>query len=711
MINALAWTLIHFLWEGALIALALTVALSVFRSARIRYGLACAALLAMLCAFGITLERLRPHTPVATTGPGRLQLAWDFSPAFDKTSAPQLPPKDPLRWLVPLWMLGAGICCLRSFAGWLAAQRLRRTGVCAAPEHWQRRMNQLAERLRVSRPVILLESCLAEVPVAMGFLRPAILIPAGMLTGFPTEQIECFLLHELAHIRRWDYLVNLLQSAAEDLLFYHPAVWWVSLIIRTERENCCDDVVAALADGRGFAHALADLEKRRVAAQPALSANGGSLINRIQRLLGKRESPRSGIVPALLASALAIFVAIAIGTAENPSSPALKPLPQLSLPPFANFSKNRPQVLLAQAPTRAPAAPQAAPTPAETPYQKWLNQEVVYIITDAERQAFRSLQTDEERQKFIEQFWLRRDPDPSTPENEFRDEHYRRIAYANEHFGTGAIPGWKTDRGMIYIKFGPPEEREQHPRGGAYDRPIDQGGGIVTTYAFERWRYRYIEGVGSDVNVEFVDPSGTGEYHMTSDPSEKNTAPVRPAQAPGGRGPLAQAADQLRQFPPAIVATAVNFASPADGTVTALYVGQGQSVKRGDALLEIENKAGSRRTTISPIDGAITMYPGTSVGSPVRQGQHLLAIASGGFEADVKAALYQAGYEAGYLRYAQGVDVDKDPTTQGLRDAVRDLDRLVKQSGYVSTPESRTALDRLQALVGALRAQRVSGQK
>jgi len=268
---------------------------------------------------------------------------------------------------------------------------------------------------------------------------------------------------------------------------------------------------------------------------------------------------------------------------------------------------------------------------------------------------------------------------------------------------------------MIYIKFCPPDEREQHPRGGAYDRPIDQGGGIVTTYAFERWRYRYIEGVGSDVNIEFVDPSGTGEYHLTSDPLEKNTAPVRPAPAPGGRGPLARAADQLRQLalpsPPAIVATAVNFASPADGTVTALYVGQGQSVKRGDALLEIENKAGSRRTTISPIDGAITMYPGTSVGSPVRQGQHLLAIANGGFEADVKAALYQAGYEAGYLRYAQGVDVDKDSATQGLRDAVRDLDRLVKQSGYVSTPESRTALDRLQTLVGSLRAQRVSGQK
>jgi len=157
----------------------------------------------------------------------------------------------------------------------------------------------------------------------------------------------------------------------------------------------------------------------------------------------------------------------------------------------------------------------------ETPYKKWLNEEVIYIITDEERKAFGGLKTDEERQQFIEQFWLRRDPTPDTEENEYREEHYRRIAYTNDQFASG-IPGWKTDRGMIYVKYGPPDEREEHPSGGTYDRPIEEGGGTTTVYPFEKWRYRYIEGIGNDVNIEFVDPSMTGEYHMTMDPSEKD---------------------------------------------------------------------------------------------------------------------------------------------------------------------------------------------
>jgi GWxTD domain-containing protein len=164
----------------------------------------------------------------------------------------------------------------------------------------------------------------------------------------------------------------------------------------------------------------------------------------------------------------------------------------------------------------------------ETPYRKWLNEDVFYIITDEERTAFKRLQTDEEREQFIEQFWLRRDPTPDTVENEFKEEHYRRIAYANERFASG-IPGWKTDRGRIYITFGPPDERDEHPSGGTYERPPEEGGGETTTYPFEDWRYRYIEGIGNDVLVEFVDPTMTGEYHMTMDPSEKDAL----ARVPG----------------------------------------------------------------------------------------------------------------------------------------------------------------------------------
>lgn len=154
-------------------------------------------------------------------------------------------------------------------------------------------------------------------------------------------------------------------------------------------------------------------------------------------------------------------------------------------------------------------------------YKKWLEEDVSYIITDEERKAFKTLKTDEERDQFIEQFWLRRDPDPDTPENEYKEEYYQRIQYANEKFSSG-IPGWRTDRGRIYVKFGKPDEIEAHPSGGSYDRPSYEGGGSTTTYPFETWWYRYIEGVGSDVEIEFVDPSGTGEYRIAQSPNEKD---------------------------------------------------------------------------------------------------------------------------------------------------------------------------------------------
>jgi GWxTD domain-containing protein len=150
-----------------------------------------------------------------------------------------------------------------------------------------------------------------------------------------------------------------------------------------------------------------------------------------------------------------------------------------------------------------------------------LNEDVGYIITDEERQSFKRMATDDERQSFIESFWLRRDPTPDSAENEFKEEHYRRIAYANERYASG-IPGWKSDRGRIYITFGPPAEIESHPSGGSYQRPIEEGGGTTSTFPFEIWRYRWIEGIGNDIMIEFVDPTMTGEYRMTMDPSEKD---------------------------------------------------------------------------------------------------------------------------------------------------------------------------------------------
>jgi GWxTD domain-containing protein len=154
-------------------------------------------------------------------------------------------------------------------------------------------------------------------------------------------------------------------------------------------------------------------------------------------------------------------------------------------------------------------------------YKKWLNEDVIYIISDEERDAFKRLSNDEERDNFIEQFWLRRDPTPDTIENEYKEEHYERIAYANEHFAAG-IPGWKTDRGKMYILYGKPDEIDAHPAGGTYERPQEEGGGTTSTFPFETWRYRYLEDVGQEVIIEFVDTCQCGEYHMTLDRGEKD---------------------------------------------------------------------------------------------------------------------------------------------------------------------------------------------
>jgi GWxTD domain-containing protein len=292
-------------------------------------------------------------------------------------------------------------------------------------------------------------------------------------------------------------------------------------VIRAERENCCDDlVVATQGDAYQYASALAALEHNRGdARQPALAANGGNLVKRIRRLLAQPETPRSALTPILSAAILSVTMVAALAAwqtktpvtaapaaARAPIAPAAAPDPRPVYAPAA-----APQTLLAQA-QQAPVA--AEP---ESPFQKWVKEDVAYIITNEERNAYKRLPTNAEREHFIEQFWLRRDPTPGTDANEFKEEHYRRIAYTNSNF-SAAIAGWKTDRGRIYISYGPPDEKEIHPTGSA-SKP----------YPYEQWLYRFIEGVGKDVVVEFIDPERTGEFRMTSDPSaELLTLPPSP---------------------------------------------------------------------------------------------------------------------------------------------------------------------------------------
>ncbi len=565
--QSLGFALAHSLWEGVLIAAVLAAALCVARSPRARYGAACAAMLLMLASFGVTLVRLMPQ-PIdlakaphvshgALAGPGALPML------------PVAPPAPPslaalLPWIALFWAAGVLFFHLRSLGGWIAARRLRLSGVCLAPREWQPRLDALAARLRVSKPAVLLESCLADVPVVIGYARPVILMPVGLLAGLPVAQVEAILIHELAHIRRQDYLVNLMQTFVEGLLFYHPAVWWISGVIRAERENCCDDLaVAATGDARQYAAALAALEQnRRAAHDVALAATGGSLVKRIRRLLQQPERPRAVWTPVFSVGILVVGAGIALASWQTAPAPAPKPqapvpaaLPAPVAPvaielPAAPVRKPAP-VLLALAQQTAPDPQAAQPVERQvsererkakeqeargelaTPYKKWLNEDVAYIITDEERSAFKTLANDEEREQFITQFWLRRDPTPGTPENEFKTEHYRRIAYANEQFSpTTGLPGWKTDRGRIYITFGPPDEIEDHSSGGAYVRPPEEGGGTISTFPFQQWRYKFIDGVGRNIVIEFVDPTYTREFRMTQDPSEKDTLRFARLQQP-----------------------------------------------------------------------------------------------------------------------------------------------------------------------------------
>ncbi len=334
--QALGWTLIHFIWQGALIALLyLSVSVLLRRcAANVRYAAACGAMLLMLIAPAVTMLSIdsssdqAPATGLALDAPHSDQVvgAITQSPIEQLTPARQTEIEAPLApqetsmkqwmrerlprtipWLLALWFAGVLCLSLRFAGGLMMVQRLKRTETSSSVQLWQEKLASLSQRLRVSRPVRLCESALVEVPTVIGWLRPVILLPASALTGLSAEQLEALLAHELAHIRRYDYLVNLLQTSIETLFFYHPAVWWVSAQARQEREHCCDDLaVAACGDVLIYARALTALEHLRGSeVQLAVAASGGSLLVRIQRLLRRGAPAHYGFE-----SGLAGFIAL-----------------------------------------------------------------------------------------------------------------------------------------------------------------------------------------------------------------------------------------------------------------------------------------------------------------------------------------------------------------------------------------------------------------
>lgn len=311
MVDRLGWTLVHFVWEGAVVAALLALALLLTRRSApgLRYGLALLAL-AVLAVLPVATFLLL--APAASADPGPLRsTAGEAILVGASRSGVGMETRMPV--LVAVWSLGVVVLSLRLVGSVLHLERWRRRHAWAASDEEQSRLDALARRLGLRRRIVLFLSDRLEVPSAWGVLRPVVVLPASLMTGLSPAQLEGILLHELAHVRRHDYLVNLLQGVVETALFYHPAVWWVSGVVRREREHLCDDAaVAALGDPMPYARALLALEERRQAPRPALSAKEGNLMNRIARVLSPKPAPvrLSPLAPSLAALAV---VGLALG--------------------------------------------------------------------------------------------------------------------------------------------------------------------------------------------------------------------------------------------------------------------------------------------------------------------------------------------------------------------------------------------------------------
>ena len=335
--HAVAWALLQFVWQGALIGVLTAVALAALRrsAADVRYVVATIALALMLTMPIVTaLQSWRgaapSESPVRATSAANVPRPEGVSSQPTNASVrsastrtdPSFNPTRPggrqalsrtvvetwLPTVLLVWITGVSLLTLRLMSAWLWVQRLKTHGE-TADEGWQHMAARLCRRLHILRPVRLLESALVEVPTVIGWIKPVILLPGSALAGLSPQQLEAILAHELAHIRRHDYLVNLVQTLVETLLFYHPAVWWLSHRIRVERENCCDDLAVSLCgDPYTYARALADLEERRgTCGHLVVAASGGSLLQRIRRLLGAPTS-HAGRGPGWLAGTAAVLV-------------------------------------------------------------------------------------------------------------------------------------------------------------------------------------------------------------------------------------------------------------------------------------------------------------------------------------------------------------------------------------------------------------------
>jgi beta-lactamase regulating signal transducer with metallopeptidase domain len=395
--QTLGWTLIHFLWEGTIVAILLASALVLLRRSwpRTRYAASCAAMVLMLAfAAGTFIE-------FQFSGRAPREAAGSFTPVFIDSAvrnaanatnasipvvARGIVIADYLPLLVWAWFGGVIALGFRAFGGWMVASQFARRHTRPAEQYWQERFAALLKRLRISRAVKLAVTSTARVPAVVGWLKPVVLMPATVFTGLTVEQIEALIAHELAHVRRHDYVINLLQTAAETLLFYHPAVWWVGRCIRNERENCCDDLAVELCGNPAtYVRALTDLEQLRGKTPAfAMAADGGSLLSRVERLLDLKSHVRSAPSGLLAAMGIAVLCISVIGvkassfSRQSQSSPApareaAAAAPEvespIELPPLAPEPPASLVIAEALQAPEAPPAPAAPPVPPVPPAQ------------------------------------------------------------------------------------------------------------------------------------------------------------------------------------------------------------------------------------------------------------------------------------------------------------------------------------------------------
>ena len=479
----LAFTANH-LWQSTLFAAVVAVMIALLKqnAARIRFCLWLAASLKFLVPFSI-LVSIGDKFARSFDTPSVIPV--NVSVIFGSLSRPFVAstPTEASMWpsvIAGIWLAGSLFFAARACRHWLNIAASVNRGFPAKDGPTVAALRKAEGRLERRDHVAVVVSTTGMEPGLFGILRPVLVLPAGLESRLTSAQLETVLIHELCHLRRRDNLWAALHTAVQTVFWFHPLVWWLTPRLVDERERACDEAVLdCRSEAQAYAEAMIAICKYYVSSPLKFVAGvtGSTLERRIEGIMTYKFVNKLDIRrKLLLAAAITLTLAgpVLIGV-FNVHAIAL-------LPTTATPQTGSPRV-----------------------FEKWLNEDVVYIISDEERTTFENLRFDEEREHFIENFWLRRDPTPGTPENEFKVEHYERIAYAERRF-SWTQPGWTTDRGRILILLGKPDEIESHPRASTT--------GGSPTYPYEMWSYKYIEGLGRNATFTFIDPAETGEYRL-----------------------------------------------------------------------------------------------------------------------------------------------------------------------------------------------------